>query len=281
MRLVLGTGIGVWNAGLRSWELGCEFRSGVLGGGVKAANAVMGDEPEDILLQSKCEEPLAKLADFGLSKYAPEDLTALKTFCGTMNYIAPEVLKRKGKKEYNPKVDVCLAGHPAFSDGYRDEPMCEQIIHGILDSSPKYWSSISEQGQNLVRSMLTVSAVSRLSMSEVLKHPWFSNDTSLFERYEDLISKLPSLKSIRSVPLLGNHLTASVSSRDSDVVFLRHVKRRKILRRIFSEENIENSPKIAKISSHEDDIFYLYMLRVKRRNKRINKKNIENNPKKA
>ena len=44
MRLVLGTGIGVWNAGLRSWELGCEFRSGVLGGGVKAANAVMGDE---------------------------------------------------------------------------------------------------------------------------------------------------------------------------------------------------------------------------------------------
>ena len=61
-------------------------------------------------MQSKCEEPLAKLTDFGLSKYAPEDLTALKTFCGTMNYVAPEILRHKGKKEYTPQVDVWSLG---------------------------------------------------------------------------------------------------------------------------------------------------------------------------
>ncbi|KAK2710901.1 hypothetical protein QYM36_012163 [Artemia franciscana] len=209
------------------------------------------NHPENILLQSKCEEPLAKLTDFGLSKYAPEDLTALKTFCGTMNYVAPEILRHKGKKEYTPQVDVwslgvvlyvCLAGYPPFSDDYRDEPISEQIIHGNLHMSPKYWSTISGQGQHLVRSMLTVSAVSRLSVSGVLKHPWFSNDSSLFERYEDLIGKLPffDTSSIQSVPLLESHLTASVSSHESDIVFRRHVKRR-------NKENIENNPKKAKV----------------------------------
>ena len=48
-------------------------------------------KPENILLKSRdANETLIKINDFGLSKFFSSD-TVMRTFCGTMNYTAPEV----------------------------------------------------------------------------------------------------------------------------------------------------------------------------------------------
>lgn len=47
-------------------------------------------KPDNILVAS--QDPfVVKLTDFGLSKVVADDLTFLKTFCGTLLYCAPEV----------------------------------------------------------------------------------------------------------------------------------------------------------------------------------------------
>ncbi|KAG9128509.1 hypothetical protein FRC07_005876 [Ceratobasidium sp. 392] len=63
-------------------------------------------KPENILLTSM--EPLVvKIADFGLAK-AVDGQTFLKTFCGTQNYVAPEILQ--GASGYGQMVDIYSLG---------------------------------------------------------------------------------------------------------------------------------------------------------------------------
>ena len=50
-------------------------------------------KPDNILLVS--EDPIeVKISDFGLAKMVRDEETFLKTFCGTMLYLAPEVYPR-------------------------------------------------------------------------------------------------------------------------------------------------------------------------------------------
>lgn len=66
-------------------------------------------QPENVLLESKNDETLVKITDFGLSKFVGED-SFMKTMCGTPLYLAPEVLKANGHKCYGPEVDVWSLG---------------------------------------------------------------------------------------------------------------------------------------------------------------------------
>ena len=50
-----------------------------------------------------------QVTDFGLSKYVNEQ-TMMKTFCGTPNYLAPEILITAGNSEYTNAVDVWSLG---------------------------------------------------------------------------------------------------------------------------------------------------------------------------
>lgn len=86
-------------------------------------------KPENILLSSAREaETLIKITDFGLSKFV-DGAALMKTFCGTPNYLAPEVLRSKGDGKYTHKVDnwslgvilyIMLVGFPPFSDDNLD-----------------------------------------------------------------------------------------------------------------------------------------------------------------
>ena len=81
-------------------------------------------KPENVLLTLlDTNETLAKITDFGLSKFINET-SLMKTFCGTPNYLAPEVLSTRGEASYSNKVDVwslgvilyiCLVGYPPFT----------------------------------------------------------------------------------------------------------------------------------------------------------------------
>ena len=69
-------------------------------------------KPENVLLVSPHNDTDVKLTDFGLAKKASQE--GLKTFCGTPQYFAPEVLKRKksvsGSGRYGTSADMWSLG---------------------------------------------------------------------------------------------------------------------------------------------------------------------------
>lgn len=60
-------------------------------------------KPENILLD---EQWRAKLCDFGWSNFFNEDLSR-KTYCGTLDYLAPEMIKKAG---HNTNIDIWNLG---------------------------------------------------------------------------------------------------------------------------------------------------------------------------
>ena len=52
---------------------------------------------------------IPQVTDFGLSKFVDGN-SMMKTFCGTPNYLAPEILVTAGNAEYTNAVDVWSLG---------------------------------------------------------------------------------------------------------------------------------------------------------------------------
>ncbi|GAB6027961.1 Checkpoint kinase 2 [Chamberlinius hualienensis] len=145
-------------------------------------------KPENILLCSDDEETLIKVTDFGVSKYVDGN-TMLKTFCGTPNYLAPEVIGANGGSRYTNAVDCwsigvilycCLVGYHPFSEEIdRNKSLQSQICSGKYDFPNKYWKNISDEAKDLVKGFLKVVPEERLSIDDALNHKWFKNEVIL------------------------------------------------------------------------------------------------------
>ncbi|KAF1987373.1 Pkinase-domain-containing protein [Aulographum hederae CBS 113979] len=133
-------------------------------------------KPENLLLDEKLN---VKIADFGLSNIMT-DGNFLKTSCGSPNYAAPEVIS--GKLYAGPEVDVwscgvilyvLLCGRLPFDDEYIPT-LFKKIAQGNY-SIPNY---LSQGAVRLIRKMLVVNAVHRITVQEIRLDPWFMKDLS-------------------------------------------------------------------------------------------------------
>jgi len=148
-------------------------------------------KPENVLLTSPdTNDTLIKITDFGLSRFINET-TLMKTFCGTPNYLAPEVLLTHGESSYTNKVDVwslgvilyiCLVGYPPFSESVCGKPLNEQITQGLYTFPDEFWSDVSEDVKDLIRKMMCIDPVQRLTVDGVLQHPWLAKDIENTDR---------------------------------------------------------------------------------------------------
>jgi len=95
-------------------------------------------KPENILLDAQGH---VKLTDFGLCKESIDETTVTHTFCGTIEYMAPEILTRNG---HGKAVDWwslgalmydMLTGAPPFTAGDRKKTI-EKILKGKLCLPP-------------------------------------------------------------------------------------------------------------------------------------------------
>jgi carbon catabolite-derepressing protein kinase len=131
-------------------------------------------KPENLLLDDQLN---VKIADFGLSNIMT-DGNFLKTSCGSPNYAAPEVIS--GKLYAGPEVDVwscgvilyvLLCGRLPFDDEYIPA-LFKKIAQGNY-SVPNY---LSQGAVRLIKSMLQVNPVHRISIQEIRQDPWFTKD---------------------------------------------------------------------------------------------------------
>lgn len=142
---------------------------------------------ENILLVSDDESrPLIKITDLGLSKFV-DFTTHLKTFCGTPQYLAPEVMfsRVRGNGIYDNKVDmwslgvilyILLCGSPPFNPMHPNKTLVQQITDGDFSFPESQWGSISPEAIDLVTQLMTVDPKKRLGAAEALIHPWLADE---------------------------------------------------------------------------------------------------------
>ena len=143
-------------------------------------------KPENILLTDDSEIPTIKLADFGLSKLVgPND--KLRTACGTLAYVAPEVLMQR---PYSKPVDVwsigivtylMLRGRLPFDSKDR-HILIQKTIEADLDLSGPYWDKFTPYALDFLRKTIEKDTERRLTVEQGLNHTWIRNGDILIPR---------------------------------------------------------------------------------------------------
>ncbi|GLT79945.1 hypothetical protein SLA2020_514100 [Shorea laevis] len=144
-------------------------------------------KPENLLLDSQGN---LKISDFGLSAQPEQGVSLLRTTCGTPNYVAPEVLSRKGYVGAIADVWSCgiilyvlLAGSLPFDDV--DITLLYSKIAKAEFSCPS-WFPVG--ARSLIHRILNPNPQARITIEEIKSDEWFKKGyvpVRLIE-YEDI-----------------------------------------------------------------------------------------------
>ncbi|KAH0621161.1 hypothetical protein JD844_022209 [Phrynosoma platyrhinos] len=173
-------------------------------------------KPENIMLNSQGH---IKLTDFGLCKESIHDGAVTHTFCGTIEYMAPEILMRSG---HNRAVDWWSLGtlmydmltgsasltHPPFTAENRKKTM-DKILKGKLVFPPY----LTPDARDLLKKFLKRNPSQRIGggpgdAADVQRHPFFRHIN-----WDDLLARRidppfrPSLQSDDDVSQFDTRFT--------------------------------------------------------------------------
>ncbi|CAE8641244.1 unnamed protein product, partial [Polarella glacialis] len=130
-----------------------------------------------------------KLIDFGLSRiWDAQDICGdMSRRCGTVNYMAPEVLETK----YSHKADMWSLGVISFMlmsgkcpfyasscDGFTKEVITANIKECSYEYEGEIWSDVSKEARDFVERLLVLDTSKRMDAKEALAHPWFLRSSS-------------------------------------------------------------------------------------------------------
>ena len=133
-------------------------------------------KPENILLDAKGH---IKLTDFGLSKILETESDKAFTICGTPQYLAPEILQKKG---YNKAVDWWSLGSVMYEMLTGKIPFAikrgVKLNMKIYEQGVKYPDHLYKNAKDLIKKLLVIDPNERLGSGpdgseNIKKHPFF------------------------------------------------------------------------------------------------------------
>jgi len=156
-----------------------------------------------------------KITDFGLSKENISDNSSAKSFCGTPEYLAPEIVEGKG---HGLAVDwwslgsilfEMLTGLPPFYN--KDRQKLFNSIKAIKIKYPKY---LSKEAVDLLQKFFVKDPEKRLGsgengLNDIKSHPFFADidwDSLLAKKIKPPF--LPKLKNITDVRYIDKEFTS-------------------------------------------------------------------------
>lgn len=144
-------------------------------------------KPENVLIGY---DGYAKITDFGLSKENIQGNSDAHSFCGTPEYLAPEILTKTGHGKaadwwsFGAIIYEMLVGVPPFYTKNR-----QKLYQNIKSADLKLEDWLSDNAKDLLSKLLIKDPNKRLGGGEsdaedIKKHPWFANIS-----WEDIYNK--------------------------------------------------------------------------------------------
>ena len=153
-------------------------------------------KPPNILFDSNFN---LKICDFGLSAQMCNDGKP-KTVCGSDSFKSPEMLM---KKNYNGVMNdlfaaavtlfILVSSQPPFISAMPNTGLYKLIAMNYVD---KFWSThekkvkFSPELKDLLNSMLAFDPTHRMTIPEILAHPWMTGDIMMGEDLESEMRKI-------------------------------------------------------------------------------------------
>ena len=137
-------------------------------------------KPENILIDEKGN---IKLADFGWATQCNNRNQVHYSFCGTPEFMAPEMIKREG---HFPNIDFwslgvlifeILTGKPPFEGISKKD-----IYDNVLAKKMKFPYFFPKQAKDLVEKLLEPNIEKRLTIDQIISHPWLKFKNSLIRK---------------------------------------------------------------------------------------------------
>ena len=135
-------------------------------------------KPENVLI---ADDGYAKITDFGLSKENIVGNQDTMSFCGTPEYLAPEILNKTGHGKaadwwsFGAIIFEMINGVPPFYTKNRNK-----LYHNIKHSDPDIPAHWSPNLKDLLSKLLQKDPSERLGSSkedarDIMSHPWFES----------------------------------------------------------------------------------------------------------
>ena len=154
-------------------------------------------KPENLLLN---EGGRVLLADYGWSNFNI-DGDVRKTFCGTPEYIAPEMLMKKG---HDTRVDIWSIGILMFEllSGYSPfvAKTNQELYQNIKRLKIQWPKDMPPLAKNLISKILKLNPLDRPSFDEILDHQWFKQTKMIKPLLEN---KMKSTKDLLAFHMLN------------------------------------------------------------------------------
>ena len=195
-----------------------------------------------------------KICDFGIGVILDSENQLLYDQCGTPMYMAPEILLSSKKKGYKGfPVDIWSSGIALYimlsgtlpfnikkdekskeknSENFGDDDINSQsnnnyeLQYSIVKKNPKHIEKISDEARDLLHGLLNKDPNKRLTIDEILNHPWLKSEES--DKPYNINNKYKLFTKAEMIMLSKNYIDYRIKGNDD-------------LKEIFTLSNLNNS----------------------------------------